>query len=108
MGVKRKEYEMKKWLGDVPPHSIETYHGKPYTIWALRYKDHSGREGICFVAEKGLKYAASRYHDYKGEELCDLYDVFASKGDTVEDVMHRFGEDHNRLFALNDPDPIAL
>lgn len=99
---------MNKWLGEVPPHSIETYHGKPYTVWALRYKDHEGKEGICFVAEKGLKYAADKYLDNKGKYLCDLYDVFADKSETVAGVMHRLGDQRNHLFALNDPDPIAL
>lgn len=55
---------MNKFLKDIPPHSIETYHGKPYTIWALRYKDWKGSEHLCFVAEKGLKKAAERIRDY--------------------------------------------
>lgn len=99
---------MNKFLKDIPPHSIETYHGKPYTIWALRYKDWKGSEHLCFVAEKGLKKAAERIRDYKGEELLDLFDGFAGEGDTVDDVMHRLGEEHNRLFAVDDPHPTAL
>ncbi len=99
---------MKKWMSDVPVHAIETYHGKPYTVWALRYKTHNGREGICFVAEKGLKYAIDEFRDYKGRSLVDIYDVFAEKGETVESVMHRLGSRHNYLFATDDPAPTAL
>ena len=99
---------MNKWLKDIPPHSIETYHGKPYTVWALRYRDWRGGEHLCFVAEKGLKRAADRIRDYKGRELVDLYDVFADETDTVGDVMKRLGDQHNHLFASNDPYPKAL